>query len=421
MAAVEGIGALARQRLVVVVDLPGSLDGDLLRRAVQVTAISTPESVRWFRPGRFRSWWRTDDGPAWNVDEIAADDDRSAEEIEHELFDSPYRPEVPLEITLQHRDGGDRLLLSVNHLLADGGGTKELTYRIAEACRELSSDPGWTPAPLRRRHVLWRLLRGLKPLRVWHYLVGIFDQFWALRPGAGISIQMDPREESRATFRRLRLSAERIGRLRERWKPAGATVNDLLVAAYGRALERFLGPAAAGKHVSLVVTADLRQLLDDPPHVENLSAIHTLRLGKAPLPPPDRMLARVHRITWRWKRLGVGHPFAVYSICLATALPAGVLRSLVAWMVTSGPAAQASQLVLTNMGRLDPERLDFGGGPCADAYILPPVARPPALIAGATGFAGAVDLTVAYHEPAMTGAEAARLVAALDDELEALS
>jgi len=417
VSAVEGIAVLALERLQVTVDLPGPIDAERLRRAIRETTRSVPELAGRFQPRFWRSSWVASDPPVWKVEE--ASDGAAADAVEQQRFAMPFDHADPLVVTVVHREGGDRIVAQVSHLLGDGGGTKELMYRIAAAYRrDAAGEPPPEPVP-RPGHPLWRLLRGVRITRLPMYLLGVFEQFWALRPSTGSDVPMARVEDPVARCARLHLPAGRIERLKARWKGDGVTVNDLLLAAFARALQA-LDDGPPGE-INLVVTADLRQLLDQPAHVENLSALHSLRLGTRPLPPPAEMVARVRALTRRWKETGLGLATAIYSVMLAAALPARWLTRMVAALVSSGPPARVSRIVLTNMGPIDEARLDFGHGPCTAAYILPPLGHHPALIAGATGCCGAVDLTVAYREPALPREAVEDLVQAVDRELVVLA
>lgn len=419
--AVEGISALADNALVVVIQLHGTLDVDRLRRAIRAVAEDLPELGARPRQGFWRTRWEVDENPRWPVTEHVVRDDAGAAELEAELFARPFslEGELPLEALLVHLADGDRLMIRVNHLLADGGGTKELAYRIASACRALEADPAWRPVPARRWHAVWRLLAAWRPWRVPAYILGVLDDLWSLRPGRGMTVPMARGEVEATRCGRLHLDAGYVQTLRDRWRDTGATVNDLLVTAFARALERAF-PDVSAPEINLVCTADLRQLISAADEVENLSAIHTLRMGRRPLPQPRDLLRHTLAQTDRWKRGYLAYGIVTALVALAAALPGAWVRRGVAHFVLHGPPQRLGSVVFTNMGRLDPRRLDFGTGPCAHAYILPPIGDPPALIAAATGCCGAVDVTVAYREPALVGTQVDRLLEAVEDELTAL-
>ncbi len=419
--AVEGISAIADNVLVVVVQLSETLDVERLHRAIRAVSTNLPELGGRPRQAFWRTSWVLDEEPGWTVVEVPDADDDLAAEVERELFAAPFRlqGDLPIEVRLVHLGDGDRLLVRVHHLLADGGGVKELVYRIAAAYRALAADPDWTPPPVRRRHALWRLVAAWRPWRVPAYLSGLLDDLWSLRPGHGMTVPMAPGAAGRARCGRLHVRPARVRAFKACWGSRGATVNDLLVTAFARALE-VSWPDAPQPEINLVCTADLRQVVPGAAEVENLSSIHTLRMGRRPLPPARELMERTLAATRRWKRGLVGYGFALFAVTLATILPGGVIRPLLGRAVRQGPPQRLGPVVFTNMGRLDPTRLDFGAGPCRHAYILPPIGHAPVLIAAATGCGDAVDVTVAHQEPALGAEQVRAFLDAVDVEIDAL-
>ena len=420
---VEAIGAVAVPVLHVGIEVPGRLDAARLSAAVRAVSRSVPELAGRAEIGRWSPRWVLDRDPAWPVEEHHDLDAEQVDALERDLFGRPFASlgSRPLDVVLVHGPSAERLLLRVNHLLADGGGTKELACRIAEAYRRLGDAPDWLPSPRQTRHPLRRLVGLLRPWRVLSYAAGIVDQVWAVvAPGAGLRAAMQPLDGGVARAGRVHVSAERVHALKVRWRDQGITINDLVLAAFGRALERCFGPDQDPPCINLVVTSDLRQMVEDPAEVENFSTIHTVRLGRRPMPSPVETVERVRRATARWKRTWLGMPLAVFAVAMVTCMPSGWLLQMTRRVVAAPPLATTSRVVMTNIGRIDAARLDFGYGPALAAWVLPPPGRPPVLAAAATGCAGAVDVSVAWYEPAMDAAAAGELLAAVDDEIEEL-
>ena len=421
---VEAIGAVAVPVLHVGIDVSGRLAAARLSRAVEAVACTVPELAGRAEIGRWSPRWVLDEVPAWPVEEHDDVSAAQADALERALFGRPFQSlgSRPLDVVLVHGPEHDRVLLRVNHLLADGGGTKELAYRIAQAYRRVGDEPGWRPEPTTRRSPLRRLVGLLRPWHAASYLAGFVDQVWAvIAPGAGLRAGMQPVEAGVARAGRLRVDAARVEQLKARWRDQGVTLNDLLLAAFGRALDRCFGDAAGQRPcVNLVVTSDLRQFVDDPDEVENFSTIHVVRLGRRPMPDPEGTVARVRAATARWKRTWLGLPFAVVAVAMVSWMPSGWLLRMARHAVVGWPLAETTRVVMTNIGRIDALRLDFGHGPATAAWVLPPPGRPPVLAAAATGCAGAVDFSVAWYEPAMAAQAVDALLAVMDEAVEAL-
>ncbi|MBM4320244.1 MAG: hypothetical protein FJ125_09840 [Deltaproteobacteria bacterium] len=424
-AAVAGISDLASTHLHVTIDLPGRLEPELLHQAIRAISLAAPELAGRLRWGWWRSCWEIDPAAQWLLDEHHGVDLVRAAELEAGLFARPFRPygTLPLELVLLHLEQHDRLLLRVSHLLADGGGTKNLLYRLATAYRELRADPGWLPpAAARRRHPLTRLLAAARTMPWRRLLHGLLDELRTLLSDPFVFVPMpcpgpDPGPDR---FAALHLGRERVARLQAGWKEHGVTLNDLALVAMARALERLHGDNAGqpGK-VGLVVTADLRRYLPAEEDLGNLSSLCSLLLSPRPLPAAPALVERVVAATRRWKRGGTGLANSLLAVLTASLLPHGAVRwigrSFVGMAIRSG-----KRVALTNIGPIDERRLDFGDGSCQAARIISPVAHPPMLITALTGCAGALDFTLSWQQGSLPPEQPGALLDALDAELEML-
>ncbi len=421
--AVDGIGLIADTHLHVRIDVPGRLDAPRLLAALGALRHAVPELAARYQPGFWRARWLPDPEPHWDLEEHHQQTSEDAARVEAALFALPFAPcdDLPLRLRLLHLADHDRLLLRVSHLIADGGGTKNLCYRLAEAYRKVGEDPSWRPAPQRVAHPWVRLLGAFRlarlPWMLWDLLYDIAGNL----SGKPMLVPMKPPGPHTCRLADLHVNAERVARLRARWRPRGVTLNDLALSALSRAvITAFPQINASRAKAALVITADMRQYMRSGDDVRNISGLRPLDLGRLPVPEPEAQLDRVVRQTRRWK---AGQTGMLMSLCVAS------LGSLVphAWiagfvrLALSGLVARLGGCVaLTNIGPIDAERLDFGDGPCLAARVAAPVAHSPMLITALTGCAGALDFTVAYREPLADPADMQRLVRAFDEELTAL-
>jgi NRPS condensation-like uncharacterized protein len=422
-AAVDGMGDHVDTHLHVRVDVPGRLEAERLRSALVILARSLPELGARFERRWWRSRWVLDPAPAWLIEEHEAPTPEDAEAREAALYAEPFEQVggLPVRLVLLHLPGHDRLLLRVSHLLADGGGTKNLCYRIAECYRMAGEDPAWVCPDVPHPHPLPRLLACLRPRLLPAMIRGALEELFDNRPIRPMLVPMGPSGPGAARFRVLHLPAARVTRLAARWKARGVTLNDLAIAAFTRAVVLCFPEANAQRsHAALVATADLRQYGPPLRDVCNYSALRPLVIGRLPLPAAEDNLARVVATTSAWKRgrTGVllGTPVMAVMSILPHAWIRAVLHRFLARLVTPAGACTG----LTNIGPIDAEALDFGDGPCTAAMIISPLAPAPTLITALTGCAGALDFTLAFRDPQLAPADAERLITAMDRELAAL-
>jgi NRPS condensation-like uncharacterized protein len=421
-AVVDGVGAIGDTHVHAAIDTATRLDPELLRSALAALTVEIPRLGSKFQFRYLRCRWIPDAEPAWIIEERTVADEAAARSAEDELFALPFEPHgtLPVRLRLLHLPDRDRLLLRVNHLLADGGGVKNLCYRLARAYRQLRGVPV-EPAPPRPPHPLWRLLRCFRPSRIFGLLYGAFEELTTALPKRPLGVTMPAGPPGQSRFERVHVPAERVERLVRRWKPRGVTLNDLALCAFTRALElSFPADNPPGRHVMLVVTADLRRyeptVRDD---VTNFSNLRPLFIGKTPSDEPEQHLQRVVRATRRWKRGLTGLLPGTSVIGPLMVVPDAWLR----WLVARGIrilTGSGSCTALTNIGPIDATRLDFGDGPCLAAWVLVPIGRPPLLMSALSGCAGALDLSIAYKERALAAEHVRRLAQTFDEELTAL-
>ncbi len=421
---VDGMSGPLATALQMAIDLPGRLDAGRLRTALVCLALDEPTVGARYQRCLLRDRWIVEPAPEFEVAEADAGDDDEAAALENEFIQRPFEATegLPVSALLLHLDGGERLLLRVNHLLADGGGTKRLAYRLASAYRQLIDDPHWRPTPGRpgpRSYM--RVYRALGAAHLPAVLRGWFDELRTVDPRSHLEVPSDqPAEEGRGGHR-LRLSPRRVARLKARWREAGMTLNDLLLAAFGRALESTYGAVEGqGARISCIVTSDLRKLLPDDDHINNFAELRFIPLGVMPLAPPEENLRRVARWTQRWKQGSRGLASAMLHALMSLLLPASVGRWLLSTMLGLAWRAKGTKICLTNIGPIDEERLDFGDGPCLDARMTLPAAQAPGFFAAATGCAGSVTVSVLDRPPGQPWPDVETFLAALDGELAQL-
>ncbi len=422
-AIVDGMSDFIDTHLHLRIDVPGRLQPDRLQRALLALTHGLPELAGRFERRWWRSRWHIDPDPHWHIEEVEVSSAEAAELRERTLYAEPFEPHdtLPVRAVLLHMPEHDRLLLRVSHLLADGGGSKNLCYRIARAYRAVGDDPSWNEPPVPSPHFVVRLLRAFRWRRLPAMLLALAKEAWDNRPMRPIHVPMGGPGPSTAHYRALHLQPARVERMRARWKARGVTLNDLALAAFTRAVVlAFPEASAARSHAAVVATADLRQYEPAALDVCNHSSLRPLVLRRLPLPAPEQTVAAVRRVTRGWKASMTSLLQCIPAGMVAAVTPHAFGRWAVSLLLHRGRRISGACTGLTNIGPIRAEDLDFGDGPCIAARVTSPVAHPYMLIAAVTGCAGALDFTVGYRSPQVEHDAIRRLVQVLDRELAAL-
>jgi NRPS condensation-like uncharacterized protein len=171
-------------------------------------------------------------------------------------------------------------------------------------------------------------------------------------------------------------------------KQHGATLNDVLLTAYFRALFDIIEVIGEAP-VPLQVSADLRRY--NPQETGDLIANLSSAIFAAI--PPDRhetfeqTLVKVKTVMDRLK--GRSPLIGAYAIAIPFRLMNYGKASAVMRQMTMGRANKGvAMLLLSNFGRLEPEKIGFDWSSPQDAFITTPVMFPPYLMLGVTGYDG---------------------------------
>lgn len=387
----------------------GTLDPQRLREAVSGAVRAHPKAgCRLARASRAGGW--LGERLAWVPMELGPrvveahdglidDDDAVAGVLSH-LQNLPMEPESgPLiSFHLYPTRSGQLLAFRFHHALGDGIGALAFLSDVLAGYRgEPTSGPARVPEPLTPRLELRALVRFL-------WARGLETRFAApdhvhtqRRPPEGpVAVAFHTLEPEQATL---------AARSAKAW---GVTVNDLLLAAWSRALEQHIvGTGRPAGTFRVMVNEGLRdgELRTLP--FDNASAAFPVWVGPEDRASGERLLRTVARQTRECRERGVARVFAGLARLLV--LPSPWARQLV--LPGARRPVTADTLILSNLGRLPVKDLAAGGG--VEWLRCIPVVRPPegAGVVAAAGTVGStLTLTLGYLLGALTPVEAERLV-----------
>jgi NRPS condensation-like uncharacterized protein len=391
-----------------------SLDAERLGRAFALALDAEPVAGCRFARERGTSWERLEE-PARGAFTVSADAGEYARFVVGtlDLFSGPQA-----RAFLLRSSSGDRLCVHVSHAIADAGGTKHFMGTLSAIYRRLGDEPGFVPEPNlggpRGAAQLFRALPGRAHGRVVLNFLREMRRLVLPRVTHRFEPPVGPRGPVGFVVRHL--AADRVARLAAFGRARGATLNDLLMAAFVRA-QLDVGPWDGRSQVRLQTTVDLRRHLPErrAGGVCNLSAFDYFFPGIDPGADLEETVARVVATTRRRKADFTG----VTMICLwplVAALPYRGLRALCRRMFRDGIEDHNQPNALTNMGPIAPVDVDFGVRPTT-AWLLTPPITPPLFGLGVTGYAGSLTLSAGAPELALPaiGAFIDRVLAALPE------
>jgi WS/DGAT/MGAT family acyltransferase len=296
--------------------------------------------------------------------------------------------------------GGTALLARIHHCLADG----VALFRVLLSLSDEAQDGG-LPAPETRRPSAPSSLRQ----RLTRVAVGTGKAGRAL----GELLLLPP---DRRTALRAELGGHKVAHwseplplepIKAAAREAGATINDIVLAALAGAVRRrFAGAGAPLVDVRAVLPVNLRALDKREVELGNRFGLVFLRLPVT-VPDPVGRIAAVHRRASALKRSAVA-PVALRILSVAGRLPAPALRLLITVFT-----AKASMVVTNVPGPRTP--LHLGGHRIAGVIAWPPQSGSIGLGVSVISYDGSVVLGVMADDRVVD--DSAQLLADLREEL----
>ncbi len=373
----------------IVIDLRRSFSRADLERAMQGAIDAFPVFGRRYAPGFWRDQWQTVDKPladAVHVIEEPGDLERATAAWARRAIDSAQ--DRPLRLVLLRRGNGSRLIMTITHLSADGGGVAAVGHVLGA---HLYGVP--VQAPVDARRSVSSALDGLRwlhlPILARDVAAAFLIPLRTLR--ASRRERRFPRDSStEACWRHLVIPAADVERLKARCRPVKASVNDALIAALARvaAARSSRGPLA------VMYTMDLRRYAGS----QRLTAANTSSIMSVIVPREDvtdfaSTAGAVAKITGRQRRSLVGPAFLIAPTALAFGAPHAWVRRAVKLLhpvLVDMPLDRG--LIFTNVGRIDHGLAAFGDDVLDVQIIGPNVIGIDAPAVVAFGFRGALHL-----------------------------
>ena len=387
-----------------VIRFEGRADAETLTRAVGLTLSAVPQAACGYDGRRGR--WVPAGLTAADMVEVFDDPDGSKlERLRLSDIDIDRGPQ--LRLFLSRGAESDSLCVLVSHLVSDGAGFKRYLFLLAETYSRCAADPAYrTPAEPGDRS-LGQLLRGrgfFEKLKIVFQRFPVTHQEPALYP----PLRGDA---GRPFLVRCVLERELLASVAARAKRSGASVNDMILTAYARALGRWTGQ----RRVELPCPVDLRKYIKDPAAcgVCNLTGNFRCAVGLAPGEPFETTLRRVSAQMTRQKASEEGLKWPAVLGLAFRALPYRVIRR-------SFPKAITVPVVsYTNMGVIDEKRLAFGALRAGDVFLSTAVKYAPYFQIAVSTWRDVCSLCSSFHGTPEDEAAVRRFLGEIRGELAA--
>jgi NRPS condensation-like uncharacterized protein len=413
---------MANFQIQAIMKLDGRLDFDKLKRAVRLSVDAEPV---------FGCRFVEEDPPYWkrldNIDEVAfcsLEETDYADEAVMRFLQSPLDmdndPKVKVKIIRSKKY--DILGVKVNHACCDGAGTKEYIQLLSDIYSCIDQEDGtFIPKPrIGGRKDQDRLFDELGitcPEIRWNPLLGAPKTLWPFR--------WTQRGEDPVCFAVCRLPQGSLKSIYQYGKSRGATVNDLILTAFYKAMFKISEPIN-GVPMDILSTIDLRRYL--PGHktqaIRNLSGGFVTRIASMMNESFDGTLSRVVHATKKIKDMhpGVNNAMGaeyVEKSSYAFSHNYFELISQASQIAAQYPAYSLNLCFpgLSNLGYISRSVIRFGKNVVTDAYIIPPVIRAPGFLLLASSYNDILTLSIGHFKASISQRDMQILLNKIENEL----
>lgn len=382
-------------------DFADRLDAEVLRRATR--AIMDAEPILGCRMDLSAAepvWRRRNDLDAVPDFAVAEVEDVEGETRCHvgRYFDPDTAPNF--SALLLKGPHGDRLLLQVSHIVADGGATFEVAVRFAQVYSALVSDPSYTLAPnlADRDSFAWLKPFGWRDrLRIVRRDIG--DILRMRKPQGGFKLT-DPAELAKpgegANHVIVEVPKTRLAEIDALASSLGVTRNDLLLAGFARSYARLTG-TGQDQSIQLAVPNNLRRYaeVDGRPPVCNLGGVANIFVEPGIGASFSDTIGRLAREMERQRAgfMGAGNPLTMGMFAkMSFASKRRAIDKMLA--KASGRTAPPA---FTNVGRLAERRLRFAGTAPERVRLYCYPIRKPVIVVAVMEYRGVLMLSACHY------------------------
>jgi NRPS condensation-like uncharacterized protein len=413
-----------------VIEFDGRVNAARMARAIRLTLDAEPVLGCRFVRGIYRHYWEGVDNPDGAVlfevlETSEYDDDMGAFIGALPPLNICNGPQVRAWLV---RSEKDTLVICLQHVACDGVGAKDYLALLARIYLKLFQDPSYHPEPnLAGSRSLKQVLKNFSPGDYFPLMRrGVRDFYEFMFPLVRKTLPSTGMPLSRPSMIVHTLGPDLFRKFREYGLKRNATINDMLVTAFVRT---FYGAEKPGENLwpKIVGTADLRRYLPDKKAgaLCNLSGFTYLSIGPKLGETFEDTLVLLRDSMSALKNDFIGFGPVPLSALLFATLP----FSAALWVHDKLGDLQKKQAasgrdfapLFSNMGNIEASQVNFGDTEVRHAFITTPVATPPVLAIGLTGFRQSVTITAGFCETVVTKNDVKRMLDGIEKEISSLN
>lgn len=289
---------------------------------------------------------------------------------------------------------GDKLLFKFAHEAADGFGIAEAVSFVALHYR----DPAAANARIRKPHELSRSpVRLIKQFGVLDYpklsWLNAKEKLGYFLPAGTMAYSCGEKGLVKSSFLTREIDTATVKAMRDYAKKQGATLNDLLLATFLRAMAHKVD-FKGDKALRILLTINLRRYLKQSPvpssEICNLSAMECVNIGRELGQALPDTLKKVAHVTQQKKQAGIGLSFLL-DLIVNEKLKYTTQKKINQSTRDMVMKTENFAVTVTNVGEISAATLTFDNAP-KDVQVFAPLAYAPFWCFSVYEYAGVVKI-----------------------------
>ncbi|MHA1306295.1 MAG: condensation domain-containing protein [Candidatus Heimdallarchaeota archaeon] len=381
------------QQINFVFHLDGQIDINIMKKTVRMILDAEPVlGCRYVKHKNRTYWERREDIDEVDYFEVIKTNNHEKEIKKFVLKDIDPVVDPLLKVRL-YRGKEESLVIKSDHSVMDGGGFYHFFSLFVSIYNNLLENPDFQVKPnINASRDLKQVLKYYKFRRKFLSLVGEegIRSTWSFPSiGAGREIR---------NYSIRRYDRERFLSIKQYGKEHNATITDVLVTAFFRALFK-INNTKTRKRMTVAIPTDLRALLPNKKS-ESIANLVSATFATIKYYPEDSFDKHLKDINKQMKRkreihLGLGNMYAIRHLFkMRYSFLERITRRLYKRMVRK----KKNHPILTNVGILDCEQRNFGSVNVIDGYNITPVNWAPSFSMGMSSFNKKLTLTIGFAE-----------------------
>lgn len=303
----------------------------------------------------------------------------------------------------------DSISIIINHMVTDGAGGKQCLYYLADLYSKLIVDPTYKPDHMIDGNRSFEKI--IDKLTLKEKLKLLFFHIKENNQPNNLTFPMSNESDISPFLITHEISKERFGKLREYGKHNQATINDILLTAYFRALAEMLD--IYGENISIPIMIDMRRYLTDQTK-DSLTNFSSTAITSAIVVKDESFSQTLNKVSLELNRLKND------SLGLNSFIKLHTLYKIVGKKLSYKILAKVLKnpaICMTNIGILDSNLLKFYGSPIDNAFEFGSIKYRPHFQVAVSSFEDRLTLSVNLYGSRQDQDNMYRFLKILDHEL----